>query len=80
MEKYINNYDSYKIQTPLKYNISSAFIIGIYNEFKLKESSKDSSFYFKYNFFRGYCLPYAYKNKEEEIKNNPHVLIKIMKK
>ena len=63
--------DSYKIKTSTKYNISPAFVIGIINEFKLKENSKDSSFYFKYNYFRSFCFPFGYKNEEEKIKNNP---------
>ena len=63
--------DSYKIKTPLKYNVSPAFIIGIINEFKLKENSKNSSFYFKYIRLRGYCFPFGYKNESEKVKNNP---------
>ena len=63
--------NSYKIKTPLKYNVSPAFIIGIINEFKLKENSKNSSFYFKYIRLRCYCFPFGYKNESEKIKNNP---------
>ena len=66
--------DSYKIKTQIKYNISPAFIIGIYNEEKQKEDNKDSSFYFKYNFLRSYCLPFGYKNDTEIKNNNPMCL------
>ena len=63
--------ESYKIKTPLKYNISPAFIIGIVNEENQKRENKDSSFYFKYIYLRSYCLPFSYKNESQEKENNP---------
>ena len=63
--------ESYKIKTPLKYNISPAFIIGIVNEENKKRENKDSSFYFKYIYLRSYCLPFSYKNESQEKENNP---------
>ena len=53
------------IETNYNYNISPAFIIGIYDEVKQKDENKNSSFYFKYNYLKGYCFPFGYKNKTQ---------------
>ena len=62
------SFNSYEAQ---KYNITPAFIIGIINEEEEKKNYKNSSFYFKYNFLKGYCLPFGYKNKTAKDNNIP---------
>jgi hypothetical protein len=68
------------IETNYNYNISPAFIIGIYDEVKQKDENKDSSFYFKYNYLKGYCFPFGYKNKTTKDKDIPMCTDKDYKK
>ena len=63
--------DSHNISFPMRYNISPAFVIGIFNENQQKEINKNSSFYFKYNYLRSYCFPFAYTNETEKKNNHP---------
>ena len=63
--------DSYNFSTPPKYIISPTYIIGIINEVDEKKSHKNSSFYFKYNFLKSYCLPFGYKNEISKKNNKP---------
>ena len=53
----------------LQYNISPTYVIGIINEEEEKKNYKNSSFYFKFKFLKGYCFPFGYKN-ETKIKEN----------
>ena len=64
-------YNSYNHLSAQKFNITPAFIIGIINEEEEKKNNKNSSFYFKYNFLKGYCLPFGYKNESAKDKNQP---------
>ena len=63
--------DNVNISTRLEYNISPAYIIGILNEYQQKDSNQNSSFYFKYNYLKGYCFPFAYKNETQKKKKIP---------
>ena len=62
------------------YNITPAYIIGIINEEEEKKDYKNSSFYFKYNFLKGYCFPFGYKNKTAKDKDIPMCTDKDYKK
>ena len=62
--------NNYKTPDSRKYNITPAFMIGIFNEME-KENNKNSSLYFKFNFLRGYCVPFGYKNATERKDNHP---------
>ena len=58
--------------TPDKYYINPAFVIGIVNYPEQKEKTKDSSFYSKSDYIGSICFPYGFKNKDDEEKDqNP---------
>ena len=63
--------NNYYIPSSEIYKITPAFIIGLVDEYQQKIKNKNTSYYFKYNYLRGYCFPFGYKNETAESQNIP---------